>query len=39
MNRVPLYQVTDENHTIITNNNNDNDDKIRLIIIGSIYRT
>ena len=43
MNRVPLYQITDENHTIIRNNNNDNDndndDKIPLIILGSIYRT
>ena len=39
MNRVLLYQRTDTNHTINTYNNNDNDDKIPLIILGSIYRT
>ena len=39
MNTVPLYQRTEENHTIITNNNNDNDDKIPLIILSRIYRT
>ena len=39
MNRIPLYQRIEENHTIITNNNNYNEDKIPLIILSSIYRT
>lgn len=40
MNRIPLYQRIEENHTKITNNNNNyNDDKIHLIILSSIYRT
>ena len=39
MNRVPLYQRTEENNTIITNSKNDNDYKIPLIILGRIYRT